>query len=114
MGTAVSRCSHVPPGPGSNDLGACDLPPPGTHRNTATAAGLPYPAARAQVSSVSLYSSDRQTETKRILYLPPQELKKRPGPVGIAIPGTEVWLEGRRENVSRRERGAAVVRGGKS
>jgi acyl-coenzyme A synthetase/AMP-(fatty) acid ligase len=33
------------------------------------------------------------TETKRTLYLPPEQLAKRPDSVGIAIPGTEVWLE---------------------
>jgi acyl-CoA synthetase (AMP-forming)/AMP-acid ligase II len=27
------------------------------------------------------------------LYLPPEELKKRPDSVGIAIPGTEVWIQ---------------------
>jgi acyl-CoA synthetase (AMP-forming)/AMP-acid ligase II len=35
-----------------------------------------------------------QTECKRVLYLPPRELKNRPGSVGIAIPGTEVWIQG--------------------
>jgi acyl-CoA synthetase (AMP-forming)/AMP-acid ligase II len=33
------------------------------------------------------------TETKRALYLPPELLDTKPGSVGIAIPGTEVWLE---------------------
>jgi acyl-CoA synthetase (AMP-forming)/AMP-acid ligase II len=33
------------------------------------------------------------TETKRTLYLPPDQLDARPGSVGVAIPGTEVWLE---------------------
>jgi acyl-CoA synthetase (AMP-forming)/AMP-acid ligase II len=33
------------------------------------------------------------TETKRTLYLPPAQLDERPNSVGIAIPGTEVWLE---------------------
>jgi len=33
------------------------------------------------------------TETKRTLYLPPDQLDKHPGSVGIAIPGTEVWIE---------------------
>jgi acyl-CoA synthetase (AMP-forming)/AMP-acid ligase II len=33
------------------------------------------------------------TETKRTLYLPPELLGSKPGSVGIAIPGTEVWLE---------------------
>ena len=42
---------------------------------------------------VTLYSMYGLTETKRTLYLPPEQLDQRPGSVGIAIPGTEVWLE---------------------
>jgi acyl-coenzyme A synthetase/AMP-(fatty) acid ligase len=34
-----------------------------------------------------------QTETKRALYLPPDQVERRPASVGIAIPGTEVWIE---------------------
>ena len=33
------------------------------------------------------------TETKRALYLPPDLIDQKPESVGIAIPGTEVWLE---------------------
>jgi long-chain acyl-CoA synthetase len=33
------------------------------------------------------------TECKRTLYLPPDQLDERPDSVGIAIPGTEVWIE---------------------
>jgi amino acid adenylation domain-containing protein len=40
-----------------------------------------------------LYSMYGLTETKRTLYLPPEQLERRPGSVGIAIPGTEVWIE---------------------
>ena len=40
-----------------------------------------------------LYSMYGLTETKRTLYLPPEQLDKRPGSVGVAIPGTEVWIE---------------------
>jgi acyl-CoA synthetase (AMP-forming)/AMP-acid ligase II len=53
------------------------------------------------------------TETKRTLYLPPEQLDKRPHSVGIAIPGTEVWLEdeeGRR--LGPGEVGELVIRGG--
>jgi acyl-CoA synthetase (AMP-forming)/AMP-acid ligase II len=52
------------------------------------------------------------TETKRTLYLPPEWLDKKPGSVGIAIPGTEVWLEdadGRRAGPD--SPGELVVRG---
>ena len=59
-----------------------------------------------------LFSMYGLTETKRTLYLPPDQLETRPGSVGIAIPGTEVWLEdedGRR--LSPGETGELVVRG---
>lgn len=59
---------------------------------TNTAAALPvehiarlrtlFPAAR-------LYSMYGLTECKRCTWLPPSELERRPGSVGIAIPGTE-------------------------
>jgi amino acid adenylation domain-containing protein len=47
-----------------------------------------------KLPDVKLYSMYGQTETKRTLYLPPDQLRTRPGSVGIAIPGTEVWIEG--------------------
>jgi acyl-coenzyme A synthetase/AMP-(fatty) acid ligase len=53
-----------------------------------------------------------QTECKRTLYLPPEQLDKRPGSVGVAIPGTEVWVEdesGRK--LGPGEVGELVVRG---
>jgi long-chain acyl-CoA synthetase len=63
---------------------------------TNTAAALP-PAHIIQIRDkfpwAKLYSMYGLTETKRTLYLPPEHLDKRPGSVGIAIPGTEVWLE---------------------
>lgn len=82
---------------------------------TNTAASLPpshilrlkerFPGAR-------LFSMYGLTETKRTLYLPPDELERRPDSVGIAIPGTEVWLE---DDAGRRlgpgEVGELVVRG---
>ena len=52
------------------------------------------------------------TETKRTLYLPPEELECRPDSVGIPIPGTEAWIEdasGRRLGAG--EVGELVVRG---
>jgi long-chain acyl-CoA synthetase len=62
---------------------------------TNTAAALP-PRQIAQIrqkfSWARLYSMYGLTETKRTLYLPPEQLDKRPGSVGIAIPGTEVWI----------------------
>lgn len=63
---------------------------------TNTAAALP-PAhirrIRETFTDVRLYSMYGLTETKRTLYLPLEQLDRRPGSVGIAIPGTEVWIE---------------------
>lgn len=41
----------------------------------------------------TLYSMYGQTECTRVCYLPPRELDRRPDSVGIAIPGTEAWIE---------------------
>jgi long-chain acyl-CoA synthetase len=62
---------------------------------TNTAAALP-PAHIARLQalfpSARLYSMYGVTECKRCTYLPPEELKHRPGSVGIAIPGTEAYV----------------------
>jgi amino acid adenylation domain-containing protein len=59
-----------------------------------------------------LYSMYGLTECKRTLYLPPDQLKKRPGSVGIAIPGTEVWIEDEKGNrVGPGVIGELVIRG---
>jgi long-chain acyl-CoA synthetase len=62
---------------------------------TSTAAALPpahierlqdlFPATR-------IYSMYGLTECKRCTWLPPAELRRRPGSVGIAIPGTEAYV----------------------
>lgn len=82
---------------------------------TNTAAALP-PSHIRQIRDrfpwARLYSMYGLTETKRTLYLPPEEIERRPGSVGIAIPGTEVWIEG--EDGGRLgpdEVGELVVRG---
>jgi amino acid adenylation domain-containing protein len=76
------------------DLAAYDLS--SLRYITNTAAALPpshvlalgdaFPWAR-------LYSMYGLTETKRTLYLPPSLVEQHPDSVGIAIPGTEVWVE---------------------
>ncbi len=82
---------------------------------TNTAAALPVEhiqRLRDAFPWAKLYSMYGLTECKRTLYLPPAELDRRPGSVGIAIPGTEVWIEdeaGRR--VGPGEVGELVVRG---
>jgi acyl-CoA synthetase (AMP-forming)/AMP-acid ligase II len=52
------------------------------------------------------------TECKRVSYLPPEELERRPGSVGKAIPNCEVFIvdeEGR--NVPAGQTGELVIRG---
>ena len=57
-----------------------------------TAAALPPPhiaRLRELFPGVRLYSMYGLTECKRCTYLPPEELDRRPGSVGVAIPNTE-------------------------
>ncbi len=82
---------------------------------TNTAAALP-PAhimrLQALFPQTRLYSMYGVTECKRCTYLPPGELAKRPGSVGIAIPGTEAYVvddAGRR--VPHGTVGELVIRG---
>lgn len=80
-----------------------------------TAASLPVShiqQIRQKFPWATLFSMYGLTETKRTLYLPPDQLDTRPDSVGIAIPGTEVWLVD--ENGSRLPPGSTgelVVRG---
>ena len=63
---------------------------------TNTAAALPpshIQQLRDKFPHAKVFSMYGLTETKRTLYLPPEQLDQRPGSVGIAIPGTEVWIE---------------------
>lgn len=82
---------------------------------TNTAAALPVQhiqRLRAAFPWARLYSMYGLTECKRTLYLPPEELDRRPGSVGIAIPGTEVWLEDETgARLGPRETGELVIRG---
>lgn len=80
-----------------------------------TAAALPashIQQIRQLFPWTKLYSMYGLTETKRTLYLPPDQLDVRPGSVGIAIPGTEVWLVDELGNrLSPGSTGELVVRG---
>lgn len=95
------------------DLGPFDLSSLRYLSNTAAA--LPpshISQLRAKFPWATLFSMYGLTETKRTLYLPPDQLDQRPGSVGIAIPGTEVWIED--EDGHRLENGGIgelVVRG---
>ncbi|MGD1997039.1 MAG: AMP-binding protein, partial [Anaerolineae bacterium] len=82
---------------------------------TNTAAALPVEHIRRLRRAfpwTRLYSMYGLTECKRTLYLPPEELDRRPGSVGIPIPGTEVWIEDEAGNrLGPGEVGELVVRG---
>lgn len=83
---------------------------------TNTAAALP-PAhilkLQEQFSQARVYSMYGMTESKRCTYLPPEQLAIRPDSVGIAIPGTEVWVaDDAGQPVAANVVGELVVRGG--
>lgn len=82
---------------------------------TNTAAALPVnhiQALRNKFPQTRLFSMYGLTETKRTLYLPPEELDRRPGAVGVPIPGTEAWIEGEDgTKLGPGETGELVVRG---
>jgi len=59
-----------------------------------------------------VYSMYGLTECKRCTYLPPEELERRPGSVGIAIPNTEIWVVDEHDNrLGPNHVGQLVVRG---
>lgn len=83
---------------------------------TNTAAAL-APAHIAKLQSLfaqaRIYSMYGMTESKRCTWLPPENLGERPDSVGIAIPGTEVWVvDEAGEPVAANVVGELVVRGG--
>jgi amino acid adenylation domain-containing protein len=68
---------------------------PSIKRVTNTAAALPpayIPLLRDIFPNALVFSMYGLTECKRVSYLPPGLLDAKPGSVGIAIPGTEVYL----------------------
>ena len=82
---------------------------------TNTAAALP-PAHIARLQAlfpgVSIFSMYGLTECKRCTYLPPAELERRPGSVGIAIPNTEAYVADEAgERVAPGVTGELVIRG---
>jgi amino acid adenylation domain-containing protein len=95
------------------DLSPFDLRSLRYMTNTAAALSVNHiNKIREKFPSVTLFSMYGLSETKRTLYLPPEQLDKRPGSVGIAIPGTEVWIEDELGNhLGPGEVGELVVRG---
>lgn len=79
---------------GLDGLAGRELP----HLRFLTSAGAALPAAKVEAvrrtfPGARLYSMYGQTECTRVCYLPPDQLDARPSSVGIAIPGTEAWVE---------------------
>jgi amino acid adenylation domain-containing protein len=62
-------------------------------------------------AGVKVYSMYGLTEAVRALYLPPEWIERKPDSVGVAIPGTEVWLEDGGRRLGPGEVGELVVRG---
>ena len=59
-----------------------------------------------------IFSMYGLTECKRCTYLPPADLDRKPGSVGVAIPGNEIWLVDADDRVvAAGEVGELVVRG---
>ena len=96
-----------------NGLAERELP----HLRLLTNAGAALSVARlAEVrrtfGGAELFSMYGQTECKRVSYLPPDQLEARPGSVGVAIPGTEVWIEDEEGRpVAPGEVGELIIRG---
>ncbi|MGV3548713.1 class I adenylate-forming enzyme family protein [Rhizobium sp.] len=89
-------------------------PVPSLRYITNTAAALPVEhieRLRQIFPDAALYSMYGLTECKRCTYLPPSELDRRPGSVGIAIPGTEAYVVDEHGVVKPGMTGELVVQG---
>src|SRR5205085_9127487 len=82
---------------------------------TNTAAALPeshIQRLRQAFAHARLFSMYGLTECKRVSYLPPDELDRRPGSVGRGMPNQEIWLVGERgERLPNGSTGELLVRG---
>lgn len=75
------------------DLPSMEFPDLRYVTNTAAALPVSYiTQLRQSFPTAKLYSMYGLTECKRVAYLPPEELDRRPNSVGIAIPNTEVFI----------------------
>jgi amino acid adenylation domain-containing protein len=87
------------------------------HLRVLTNAGAALPSTvlaslRETFPAAGVFSMYGQTECQRACYLPPDQVDARPGSVGIAIPGTEVWVENAEGTVAAPgEVGELMVRG---
>ena len=95
------------------NLAGCDFSRIRTVTNTAAAIALPHVEfIRRTFSSARFYSMYGLTECKRCSYLPPEDLDRKPGSVGLAIPNTELWIvDERGDKVGPGVVGELVIRG---
>jgi amino acid adenylation domain-containing protein len=69
-------------------------------------------AIQATFPCARVFSMYGLTECKRCTYLPPEDLERKPGSVGIAIPNTELWIvDERDERLGPGRVGQLVIRG---
>jgi len=67
---------------------------------------------RALFPNARIFSMYGLTECKRCTYLPPEDLERKPGSIGLPIPNTELWLvDEHGERVGPGQVGEVVVRG---
>ena len=82
---------------------------------TNTAAALPVShieELQRLFPETQIFSMYGLTECKRCTYLPPEQLRRRPGSVGIAIPDTQAYIVGAEgQRLSPGETGELVIRG---
>ncbi|HSK01859.1 MAG TPA: AMP-binding protein [Kofleriaceae bacterium] len=81
--------------------------------NTAAALSPRFiPELRVLFPNARIFSMYGLTECKRCTYLPPEDLDRKPGSVGIAIPNTELWLVDERGlRLGPNQVGELVIRG---
>jgi long-chain acyl-CoA synthetase len=95
------------------DLSKFDLSP--LRYITNAAAGLPVDHVkrlRQTLPTADLYLMHGLTEVARTMYLPPEQVDQRPASSGIAIPGTELWVQDEEGNrLAPGQVGELVVRG---
>lgn len=97
----------------SHAAGPLELPFVRTVTNTGAALTTRHlEIVRRVFPRARVFSMYGLTECKRCSYLPPEDLDRKPGSVGIAIPNTELWVvNDRDERVGPGEVGQLVIRG---
>ena len=95
------------------DFASWDLSSVRAVTSTAAALGARHIATIERVfPRARIFSMYGITECKRCTYLPPEDLERKPGSVGIAIPNTELWLVDEHDRrLGPGEIGQLVIRG---